>query len=136
MSAAGRPAGFTLLEMLVILAVLALVGGIAFPSLDKAMRRQAFQADAVRIETVLRRARAAAIARGTAVRVRAGEGGRALAGEGAAERLAGEGRVTLPLAGVAFYADGSASGGAVTLRDGRLAARWQVAGATAGIARR
>jgi general secretion pathway protein H len=135
MSAAGEPAGFTLLEMLVILAILALVSGIAFPALDKAMRRQAFQADAVRVDTVLRRARAAAIARGTSVRVRAGEGGHALAGEGAAERLAGAARVTLPAAGLAFYADGSASGGAVALRDGRLAARWRVAGATAGIAR-
>lgn len=133
MSVAGER-GFTLLEMLVILAVLALVSGIAFPALDKAMRRQAFQADATRVEAVLRRARAAAIARGTAVRVRVGAGGHALAGEGAAERLAGEGRVTVPAA-LAFYPDGRASGGRVELAQGRLVARWQVTGATAGIGR-
>lgn len=134
MSAAGR-AGFTLLEMLVILAILALVTGIAFPALDKAMRRQAFAEATARVETMLREARARAIGEGAAVRLRAGPGGHALAAGMRVERLPDTAVVRLPSAGLAFFPDGSATGGRVDLVDGRLGAHWQVRAATAGIGR-
>jgi general secretion pathway protein H len=125
--------GFTLIEMLVILGILALIGGLLFPSMDKAVRSQTLAASASRLELALRGARADAIRTGHTVRFAATGDGRGFGVGGAIDRLAGSARVTAPDGGITFYADGSTNGGRVTLTDGRFVRRLDVRAPTGAV---
>lgn len=115
MSATGRPAlparadGFTLIEMLVTLAVAGLIAGIAFPRVQNTMSAMEFRRGAAQVTEGLRAARAEAIRTGAPV---------TLAVEGRALVIGGGNPVALPesvsvTAGqdrpVTFYPDGTAN---------------------------
>lgn len=108
-----RAAGFTLLEMLVVLAVLGLISALAFPAAERAQLGQRFEGDAATLEARLHAARAAAIA-SSAPRVL--EPG----------KLDGGSRVETPGESIVFYPDGSARGGALVLSAGRRSRRYTI----------
>jgi general secretion pathway protein H len=115
MSATGRPAplihanGFTLIEMLVTLAVAGLIAGIAFPRVQNTMSAMEFRRGAAQVTEGLRAARAEAIRTGVPVTL-ALEGRALVIGEGEAQALPASVSVT---AGqdrpVTFYPDGTAN---------------------------
>jgi general secretion pathway protein H len=124
--------GFTLLEMLVVLAVAGLVGGILFPSIERNIDQQRFRMAAQAVETTLRVARAGAIGQGQAKHF-------AIAPDQHRYRTTGTSWNDLPpamvLAGghsdIGFYEDGTATGGQLVLRDAaRRTARFSVDAST------
>lgn len=127
--------GFTLIEMLVVLAVLALVSGILYPALDKALRRQAFVSACADVDALLRRARAEAMRRGSPIRIAAASDRRGLVSPAGEARLPAGAGLAMPLRGLAFFPDGSALGGVVTVTDRGRARRWSVESPTGAILR-
>jgi general secretion pathway protein H len=124
----GVPCGFTLVEMLVILAILTFMASIVFPSLDKTMRRQTFVEAARRVEWGARAARAMAVAEGTPVVFAAAADGHGFRYAAHDERLPDGVTLATPARGIRFFADGSAQGGEIALSDGRFRQRLRVDG--------
>ena len=123
MSATGRieEAGFTLLEVLVVLAILGLIGGLAFPAVDRALAHQRFRMAAMQVDADLRETRARAIATGSPQPFVAPETDAAMA-------------IILPGAGLIFHADGSASGAGPVLEGAGRRASFAIDQATGAIA--
>lgn len=125
--------GFTLLEVLVILAILSLIAGIAFPTVEKAMRRQSFVEAAARFEASLHAARAEAIRGDARVRFAVSADRRDFGFRGSVDRLP-DGLVADASQGaIDFYGDGSATGGIASITGSKLQRRWQVRAATGTI---
>ena len=78
---AARP-GFTLIEMLVVLAIMSLIAGIGFPAIERTIEVGRFRATATGIGTLLSQAHYAAIREGHDVRVFLGDGGRSITTDG------------------------------------------------------
>lgn len=115
-SGPGRSRGFTLIEMLVVLAITALVTALAFPALDRAMRRQAFEAAANAIDLGLREARADAIRTSRPTRFVLGPDRRSIVRDGAAPiAIPTDMTLSLPTRGIGFYGDGTSTGGEVAI---------------------
>lgn len=117
MSATGktelRVAGFTLLEMLVVLAVLGLISALAFPAVERAQVGQRFAADTATFEARLYAARAAAIASGAPRVVETG-------------KLGGGSQVEASGQSIVFFPDGSARGGILILSAGKRSRRYTI----------
>lgn len=133
----GRPsqpgdAGFTLLELLVVLALMGAAAALAVPSLREPLRGSELKRTASRLVELARTARAEALRSGVehrlvvdaAARLVRGSSGRTVAvPSGIRLRLLGEGNaVDAGQAAIRFSPDGSASGAGLGLDDGRSAA--------------
>lgn len=123
MSATGKSeAGFTLLEMLVVLAVTALVSGLGWPVAERAIAGAQFRAIAAGAEAELIETRARAISASAPATFTPPHGT-----EGA--------RWSLPRGGIVFHPDGSASGGEVSLMLEGRKLRFTIDGATGAVRR-
>ena len=129
MSATGDH-GFTLIEMLVVLAIAALLGGIAAPRLQATMQAAEARSATAAVAAGLRRTRARALLGATTARFEVLPDGRgfSIAG-GPVAALPDSVRVAQDRI-VAFYADGTSSGGQVEVRSERGATSFQIARAT------
>ncbi len=125
--------GFTLLEALVVLVVLALVSAIAWPRLTALSPRLTVQTAAVRLAAELRATRADAMRTGTTRSVTVDMGKRTFwSGDGRLRRLPVAAAVDVAGRNVQFSGpqralfqfrpDGSSSGGKIALRMGRSTA--------------
>ncbi len=130
MSATGSR-GFTLIEMLVVLAILGLIGGIGWPRLQQAVAAQAFRSAGSAVAATLREARARAVRSGRPVRVAASADGSRF-GDDAGHRseLAAPATARTTPAAIVFYGDGSSSGGTAQVVADRRRLRFEIAPAT------
>lgn len=111
--------GFTLLEMLVILAVVGLVASIGFPMLQTSFGKIEFNRVVADTTYAVRATRALAISRGQSVRlVQLDDGRLAAAGSLFAQAAPKSVTVTLPPAGLSFFPGGYASPGEIAVRSG------------------
>ncbi len=110
--------GFTLVEVLVILGILSLMAGLVFPSVERALQRQAFVDSARRVELGLRSARAAAIAGGTPVHFTIARDRHGFSIGDRSEQLPQTTTVRTSDQDILFFADGSAIGSEVEVVDG------------------
>ncbi|MBV2150037.1 prepilin-type N-terminal cleavage/methylation domain-containing protein [Sphingobium sp. AS12] len=127
--------GFTLLEALVVLAILALLSSLMFPAVGSALRYQAFADGAMRFEASLRAARAQALRRGTSVRFAVSPDQRDFGFRDATDRLPEQVRGIAPGGAITFYPDGTATGGEVAVSDRVRERRWRVRSTTGAIER-
>jgi general secretion pathway protein H len=121
-----------LFELLVVLAILGLIGGLIYPGLARAIRGQQFRGAAAGAVAILREARARAFARQATVRIRAGgDGGQLRVDDQAPEPLPADVRaIVAPASGILFFGDGTSSGGALLLQGEGRRVRLVVAPAT------
>jgi prepilin-type N-terminal cleavage/methylation domain-containing protein len=108
--------GFTLIEALVALAISALIAGIAFPSVERALAFWRFSEAANATQAGLEGARAAALQGGQPVRFSVASDRRSyVSGDQPAVALSGEMRFASAPDTIVFFADGTASGGRLRL---------------------
>jgi prepilin-type N-terminal cleavage/methylation domain-containing protein len=129
MSATGD-AGFTLLEMLVVLAITALIAGIGFPRMQGQIAAQEWRTGVASVAALLRTARAQALRSGAVTTV-------SVAPDGHRLHLGDAEPVVLPASVVvksprplAFFGDGSSRGGEIAVRGAGRSVRIRVAPAT------
>ena len=125
MSATGKPknrtapSGFTLIEMLVTLAVLGLVTGLAFPAVDKALSGQRLRLATSDVLAGLALARSTAVRTTTTASFAIGRDANHFIASGAPEsRLPEAALLSLSTPKLRFYADGTADGGQAQLQIG------------------
>lgn len=120
-------AGFTLIEMLVVLAIAVLIGGIGFPRLQGQIIAQEFRTGVSAVTALLRMARADAIRADRPVVVAPSAAG--LVRDGGPP-LVLPASITVTAAPIVFFGDGSTNGGGMTVSGRGRAARISVAPAT------
>jgi general secretion pathway protein H len=113
MSATGRDpqAGATLLEMLVVVAILALIAGLTFPNLPRALDGMTLARAGADLTANLRIARADAAQRGHAVSFEIAEDGRGYGWDEARVALPPPLRIESDSRSIDFFADGTSTGG-------------------------
>ena len=121
MSAIGdRRAGTTLIEAMVVIAILAMIGAIAFPEMRAGLSRVAFQQAAAGLRADLRMARAQALNTGERVDLEVAADGASYGWTPGPHRVLVDGlRLSSPDGATSFFPDGSASGGRLRLTGGR-----------------
>ena len=127
MSATGEPlasgaadAGFTLLEMLVVVGILGLLTAVAFPAVRPALAHIAAESARSDLAANLRRARAQAIRRQATVEVQITPTARGYVWNGHRVELPGGAHLTADIGGLSFASDGASSGGHCAIAwDGR-----------------
>jgi len=122
--ATGRDSGFTLFEMMVALAILALISGIGFPRLQLLMARQTMTEARGAVALAVVRARSAAVRRDLPARVTLSDRGDAfmISGLGATPLpptpLPRGAEIDWPRAGLVIFGDGSSNGATGSVRAG------------------
>ncbi|MGI4881476.1 MAG: pilus assembly FimT family protein [Janthinobacterium lividum] len=114
MSATGD--GFTLIEMLVVLAIMGLIAGLGFPRLERAIATQDLRRTGSEVAAALRAARARALRTGSPAVFVAGPGSRFWVGGEPAQTAPVPVTVEAwPRGRITFFGDGSSSGGTATV---------------------
>ena len=121
----GASAGFTLFEVLVAVAIMALIAGIAFPALQQVLSRAAIGEAQDAVLLALTQARAEARAKDIVVALALTSDHRGLdPGNGRpVTELPDNVDLDLPSHGFAFYPDGSAQGGVALITSGSSSRR-------------
>lgn len=128
-SGRGADAGFTLFEVLVVLAIVGLVTAVVAPVLFRGLAGTQARTVAYEVAAALRQARGEAVAQNTDVAVTFDLGRRAYAVERSRPRpvpdnvaielyAASVEQLDTATGGIRFFPDGSATGGQVTIGDG------------------
>jgi type II secretion system protein H len=120
-----RDAGFTLIELIVVLAIIALVAGLALPNLVGGKVSAELPAAEQELRAALRRARAVALAENREVRFTAAADGSSYAVDGESRTLRAGSDLRVEIVGfgpqnppaIVFFPGGGASGGRVVLRN-------------------
>jgi general secretion pathway protein H len=129
-----REAGATLIEMLVVIGILGLVTALVFPAWSSPLRGVQLAEARASLIANLRTARAASVRGGEAVRLELTDDGRGYGWSGARVSLPAPVSVDGDPRAITFYADGSSSGGLLTLSERERAVRVAIDPAT-GLAR-
>ncbi len=114
MSATGER-GATLIEALVVLTIMALVGTLAFPAMERGYRHFALRTAVERLQADLRRGRAQALAEGRPVTLTLAADGSGYALGPQRYHLAVDGLRFAGGPSITFFGDGSSSGGAIAV---------------------
>lgn len=115
--------GFTLLEVLTVVAILVLIGGIMFPRIERMLDNVRFASARSMVAAAAQGARAEAIQSSSTIMLQASADGHDLLGNGkVVAKLPEPVRITTAGEGARFNGDGSASAGALLLTAGRLRA--------------
>jgi len=108
--------GFTLIEALVVLAVVGLAAGIAYPQLDRALGAVRARQARSDVSAALLTTRALALRTGAAADLKIDPDGNGFSiGGGAPHQLAGNAKIEGKPAQIWFYPDGTSLGGSLTL---------------------
>jgi general secretion pathway protein H len=113
-----RERGFTLVELMIVLAILALVAAIAFPRLLNRAPGTSLGAASEELRAALATARSAAIAEDREVWVAGGTGSYRIDGARHDLLSAAGVRIEVPRGRIAFFPSGGSSGGRIVLRGG------------------
>lgn len=122
--------GFTLLEVLVVVALMAVIASLAAPLLVRAVSGMEAQVSARQVAATLRKSRSQAIIENRDMAVTVGVDDRSIRiGGDAVEKLPDNVRVRIysarseqedeNTAGIRFFPDGSSTGGEIVLQDGK-----------------
>lgn len=135
MSATGKTqAGFTLLELLVALGIMALSAGIAFPTLQSRLTRGGQEAARRDIMLALSQARADAVGHGVPTRLSFNAGALQSSSGRLPVILPPDVGVNWPDHGFVFYPDGTADGGPGEVHTASVSNRFIVDSATGRLA--
>jgi general secretion pathway protein H len=136
MSARRASAGFTLIELVVVLAILAVVASLVVVALDNGRDAAELRAAASEIRALLRGAHGAAVAENREIRFAVEGRLYLLDGQAHAFTTSGlaRGAVRAETTGVAFFPTGGSSGGRVVLAEGQRQRAIEVDAATARLA--
>lgn len=127
--------GSTLIEMLVVVAIFALISGLVFSGTPRTVERMAFSQSLSSFVAGARVARAAAVQSGRRIALRVATDGRAYRwGSSPVTRLPAGVTVTSDGPEPSYFADGSSKGGTVSLQGARMRGQVSIDAAT-GIAR-
>lgn len=122
--------GFTLLEMLVVLAIAAMIAGIGFPRLQGQIAAQEARTAVAAVTAALRAARAQALRSGTEIMVTASPDGHSVQSGGAVVVALPASVLVRMESPIGFQGDGSARGGELTVDGKGRQVRVSVASAT------
>lgn len=127
--------GFTLIEVLAVLAITVMISTLAFPRMETAIARFAFDQTLTAVTANLRVAAAESLSTGKRVSLSVAKDGRSYAWQGVSPRLLPDTvRMKQVSEGpIAFYADGSSTGGVLEIASGTRQARIAVDPITQGI---
>lgn len=136
-AAPARMPGFTLIEMLVVLAISALVAGLVFPSVERMAGRAGLLSARSLVAAELSLARADALRFDQPARVSIARDGKSLAhGDGVAVPMPVDIRIEGVPSTIGFYPDGSASGGRILLSGKTLVTGLDIDARSGGVSAR